>query len=120
MPFWYFFAVPQLPPEVSHQSNRVEIKRYLLREKSRVQAGTPVALIENFWAVMTLKANGKGSLQKTFFEPGAIVGIGDPIAIIGADGEDIPYGKPLVLLEVTERKRLKPAKKAPTQPSGGP
>jgi len=57
---------------------------------------------------MTLKANGKGVVRKTFFEPGTSVKIGDPIAIIGADGENIPYGKELALVEVVERKRRKP------------
>ncbi len=60
---------------------------------------------------MTLKANGKGVLRKTFFEPGTSVKIGDPIAIIGADGENIPYGKELALVEVIEHKRRRPSEK---------
>jgi pyruvate/2-oxoglutarate dehydrogenase complex dihydrolipoamide acyltransferase (E2) component len=71
MPFWYFFSVPQLPPEVAHQSDLVEIRKYLPTEGSRLDVGSPVALIENYWAVMTLKANGKGVLKKTFFEKGS-------------------------------------------------
>jgi pyruvate/2-oxoglutarate dehydrogenase complex dihydrolipoamide acyltransferase (E2) component len=109
MPFWYFFPVPKLPPEVSHQSNVVEIRKYLASEGSAVDVGTPVVVIENYWAVMTLKANGKGILRKTFFERGTSVKIGDPIAIIGSDGENIPYGKELVSVEMTERKRQKPS-----------
>jgi len=109
MPFWYYFPVPKLPHEVAHQSNLVEIRKYLAAEGSPVEAGSPVASVENYWAVMTLKANGKGVLRKTFFEPGTSVKIGDPIAIIGADGENIPYGKELALVEVIERKRRKPS-----------
>jgi hypothetical protein len=48
---------------------------------SAVDVGTPLVVIENYWAVMTLKANGKGILRKTFFERGTSVKIGDPIAI---------------------------------------
>ena len=107
MPFWYYFTVPKLPHEVGHQSNLVEIRKYLAAEGSPVEDGSPVASVENYWAVMTLKANGKGVLRKTFFEPGTSVKIGDPIAIIGADGENIPYGKELALVEVIERKRQK-------------
>jgi hypothetical protein len=92
MSFWYFFSIPDLPPEVSHQSNLVEIRKYLAAEGSRVEVGSTIALIENYWAVMTLKANGKGILTKTFFKPGTSVKIGDPIAIISADGEGLPYG----------------------------
>jgi len=101
MPFWYYFPVPKLPHEVAHQSNLVEIRKYLAAEGSPVEDGSPVASVENYWAVMTLKANGKGVLRKTFFEPGTSVKIGDPIAIIGADGENIPYGKELALVELS-------------------
>jgi pyruvate/2-oxoglutarate dehydrogenase complex dihydrolipoamide acyltransferase (E2) component len=94
--------------EISHQSNLVEIRKYLAPEGSAVDVGTPIAVIENYWAVMTLKANGKGILRKTFFERGTSVKIGDPIAIIGSDGENIPYGKELASVEMTERKRQKP------------
>ena len=64
--------------------------------------------MENYWAVMTLKANGKGILKKTVFEPGTSVKIGDPIAVIACDGENVPSEKELALVELTERKRQKP------------
>jgi len=108
MPFWYYFSVLRLPPEVAHQSNLVEIRNYLAAEGSPVNVGSPIALVENYWAVMTLRANGKGILKKTFFDRGTSVKIGDPIAIIGADGECIPYGKEPAVLEITEHKRTKP------------
>jgi len=107
MPFWYYFPVPKLPPETSHQSNIIEIRKYLAPEGSAVDVGTPIAVIENYWAVMTLKANGKGILKKTFFEPGTSVKVGDPIAVIGSDGENIPYEKPYALVDITEHKRKK-------------
>lgn len=50
----------------------------------------------------------QGILTKAFFDRGTSVQIGDPIAIIGADGECIPYGRELAVLEVTEHKRSKP------------
>ena len=87
----------------------VEIRKYLASEGSSVDVGTAIAVVENYWAVMTLKANGKGILKKTFFERGTSVKIGDPLAIIGADGEDIPYGKEFASLEIMERKRQKPS-----------
>jgi pyruvate dehydrogenase E2 component (dihydrolipoamide acetyltransferase) len=107
MPFWYYFSVPKLPADVAHQSNLVEIRKYLATEGTRLDVGSPVALIENYWAIMTLKANGKGVLRKTFFEPGTSVKIGDPIAVVGADGEAVPYGKEYAVVEITERKREK-------------
>src|SRR4029077_17586886 len=109
MPFWYFFPVPKLPPEISHQSDVVEIRKYLASEGSAVDVGTPIAAVENFWAVVTLKSNGKGILRKTIFEPGTSVKIGDPIAVIGSDGENIPCEKEYASIEVTDRKRHKPS-----------
>jgi hypothetical protein len=76
MPFWYYLPVPKPPPEISHQSNIIEIRKYLAPEGSAVDVGTPIAVIENHWAVMTLKANRKGILRKTFFEPGTSVKVG--------------------------------------------
>ena len=111
MPFWYFFPVPKLPPEVSHQSNVVEIRKYLASEGTAVDVGTPIASVENYWAVVTLKSNGKGLLRKTIFDPGTSVKIGDPIAVIGSDGENIPYGKEQASVEITEHKRYKPSSK---------
>ena len=110
MPFWYYFVVPELPPEVAHQSNMVDVRKYLAAEGSPVNVGSPVAIVENYWAVMMLKANGKGILKKTFFDRGTSVKVGDPIAIIGADGECIPYGQAYAVLEVIEHKRPKPAR----------
>jgi biotin carboxyl carrier protein len=84
------------------------VEQVFAAEGSRVEVGSTIALIENYWAVMTLKANGKGILTKTFFKPGTSVKIGDPIAIISADGEALPYGTDHAILEVGERKRNKP------------
>lgn len=111
MPFWYYFVVPQLPSEVAHQSNLVDIARYVAAEGSPIDVGSPIAVVENYWAVMILKSNGKGILKRTIFEPGTSVKIGDPIAVIGADGEAIPYGIEQALVEVTEHKRQKPRSK---------
>jgi hypothetical protein len=41
-------------------------------------------------------------------DPESAVKIGDPIAIISADGEGLPYGADHAILEVGERKRNKP------------
>jgi pyruvate/2-oxoglutarate dehydrogenase complex dihydrolipoamide acyltransferase (E2) component len=111
MPFWYYFSVPKLPPDVSRQSNIVEIRKYLAPEGSAIDVGTSIALVENYWAVMTLKANGKGILRKAIFEPGASVKVGDPIAVIGSEGENIPYEKESASVEITERRRQKPSRK---------
>jgi pyruvate dehydrogenase E2 component (dihydrolipoamide acetyltransferase) len=111
MPFWYFFPVPQIPADVAHQSNQVELVKYLAKEGSKVKTGTPIAVVENWWAVFELRANSRGILKKTFFDPGTSISVGDPIAVIGADGEDIPYGQSYAVLEVIQMKRQKPPRK---------
>jgi pyruvate/2-oxoglutarate dehydrogenase complex dihydrolipoamide acyltransferase (E2) component len=107
MPFWYFFEIPKFAPEVSERSGIVQLKSYLVGEGDSVTAGTPIALVENHWAVLKLKANGTGVLRKAIFEPGTYVKVGDPIAVIGADGDNIPYGKDYVVVEVIEMKKTK-------------
>ena len=114
MPFWYFFPMPQIPADAAHQSNRVELVKYLAKEGTQVQMGTPIALVENRWAVFQLRANGPGTLKKNFFDPGMSISIGDPIAIIAADGENIPYGQSYAILEVVKLKRQRPPRKGPS------
>ena len=110
MPFWYFVRIPRLPTEVSHQSNSVEVRNYLLSEGDTVSRGTPIATIENFWGVMQLKASGSGIVRKIFFDPGTTVQIGDPIAIIEADGDAIPGDNNHSLVEIVKTKRDRPGR----------
>jgi pyruvate/2-oxoglutarate dehydrogenase complex dihydrolipoamide acyltransferase (E2) component len=104
MPFWYFFPISNLSEDVLDDSRLVQLIEYLSKERSAVDEGTPIALVETRRAVLKLKANGKGILKKTFFEPGTHIKIGDPIATIAADGEDIPCGKDYSVAEVITRK----------------
>jgi pyruvate/2-oxoglutarate dehydrogenase complex dihydrolipoamide acyltransferase (E2) component len=112
MPFWYFFTIPKLPPNASHPSNQVEVQKYLCAEGDFIEPGAPLAIIENYWAVMRLKANGRGVVTKTFFARPTYVKVGDPIAIVAADGDEIPYGKDYVSLEIVKMKHEKPQKHA--------
>jgi pyruvate dehydrogenase E2 component (dihydrolipoamide acetyltransferase) len=108
MPFRYFFAVPELPSEVAHQSGTVDLKQYLVAEGNPVEVGSPIAAIENYCAKMLLKANGKGIVMKMTLRSRVTAMVGDPIATIGADGEDVPCGRPYAVLKITELKRKKP------------
>ncbi len=80
------------------------MQRYLVKEGDAVEHGTPIVTIENYWAVMQLKA--KGIVKKILFDSGATVRIGDPVAIIGADGEAAPLGQDETL-EILKNKRNK-------------
>ena len=107
---YYFVKVPELPREVSHQMGTVEILENSTEEEQEVKAGQNIAIVENWWARMALKAVGPGYVSKTFFLPGAHVQIGDPFAIIICDPENAPKDNVTCVLEVIEHMREKPSK----------
>lgn len=107
---YYFVKVPKLPREVSHQIGTVEIVEYSAKEEQNVEAGQNIAIVENWWARMALKAVGPGYVSKTFFPPGAHVQIGNPFAIIVCDPENGPRDNVSCVLEVIEHIREKPIK----------
>lgn len=89
--FWYFVRVPELPREVAHQSNQVELVEYCTKEGQAISPGDSVAVVRNWWAVLEIAAAAGGRVSKTFFSRGTIVKVGDPIAIIECDGEGAPH-----------------------------
>jgi pyruvate/2-oxoglutarate dehydrogenase complex dihydrolipoamide acyltransferase (E2) component len=107
---YYFVKVPKLPKEITHQMGTVKIIEYTTKEGGKVKLGQPIAIVENWWARMVLKAIGSGYLNKTFFSHGAQVLIGDPFAIIICDPEDSPKGNESCELEIIENIREKPFK----------
>ncbi len=111
MPFWYFASIPELPPEVSHPNKSVSLVEYKVAEGDQIKLGTPLAIVENYWARMEIDANGEGSVKKTFFEPGTVVGIGDPFAIVACDGEQVPYGRAYTTIKILAIRRQKPLEK---------
>ena len=107
---YYFVKVPKLPNDVSHQMGMVEIVEYPTEEGGEVKPGQIIAIVENWWARMALKAIGSGYLSKTFFSSGTHVLIGDPLAIITCDPEDGPKENGSCELGIIEQIREKPAK----------
>lgn len=111
MPLWYFVPVPELDRSVSDQSHAVTLVRYLTDEGQWVEPGTPIATVETWWAVLNIEATTKGMLKRTILWPDAIVRVGEPIAIIVGDGEDMPYDRPRSVATVVRIKREKPKKR---------
>jgi pyruvate/2-oxoglutarate dehydrogenase complex dihydrolipoamide acyltransferase (E2) component len=107
---YYFVKVPMLPTEASHQSGGVKIVEYIVKEKERVERGQIIAVVENWWVRMALKAVGSGYISKIFFEPHAHVRINDPFAIVVCDPEDAPHGEATCTLEIMATIRQKPGK----------
>jgi len=106
---YYFVNVPKLPKQLSHQMGTVELVEYVVREKEKVEKGQTIAIVQNWWAKMALKAVGPGYVSKTFFEKHTHIKEGDPLAIVVCDPEDGPRSKETSELEVIENIRQKPS-----------
>ena len=96
MPFWYHLSIPPLGDPLPAT---VRIDKWLLDEGSEVHRGTKIAIIEASKARFAVTTNGDGFLREKLFPAGAEVDASNPIAVIAADGEDIPYNRPYALVE---------------------
>ena len=106
---YYFIRVPKLPKDLSHQRGTVELIEYGAPEGQSIQRGQVIAVVENWWARMELKAIGPGILSKTFFDRQTSIKEGDPLAIVICDPEDGPQDAVTCELTVVERIRSKRA-----------
>lgn len=105
---YYFVNVPKLPRQISHQWGTVELVEYRVIEGEKVEKGQVIAIVENWWARMALKAIGSGYVSKTFFRAHTHIKEGDPFAIILCDPEDGPEDKNTSEIEIIENIRAKP------------
>jgi pyruvate/2-oxoglutarate dehydrogenase complex dihydrolipoamide acyltransferase (E2) component len=96
MPFWYQIPIPTLDEP---QPKNVRLVKWLLEEGEVVHRGTRLAIIEAPTGRYVILANGEGLLRERHFPAGAEIEFSVPIAVIAADGESIPYGKPHSLAE---------------------
>jgi len=106
---YYFVRIPKLPRDISHQSGAVTLIEYAAREGQMIGPGEVIAVVENWWARMHLKAIGPGLLSKTFFASGTAINEGDPLAILICDPEDGPKNDATCELTVVKTIRPKPS-----------
>lgn len=104
---YYFVNVPKLPKQISHQMGTVELVEYRVKEGEKVEKGQAIAIVQNWWARMELKAIGSGYISKTFFNKGTHIKEGDPLAIIVCDPEDGPRGNGTSEIAIIESIRAK-------------
>jgi pyruvate/2-oxoglutarate dehydrogenase complex dihydrolipoamide acyltransferase (E2) component len=107
---YYFVKIPDLPPEVQHRNRTVDIIEYIVAEGDPIVAGTPLARVENWWAVMEFDAVGPGIITKPFFDRGTSVRVGDPFAIIVCDPERAPTSTESARLRIVGALCTKPTK----------
>ena len=96
MPFWCEVPIPKLDDP---QPKIVRLVQWLLDEGAPVPRGTRIAIIEAQDGRYAVLANGDGLLREKRFLPGAEIALSTSIAVIAADGENIPYGRPYSLAE---------------------
>lgn len=79
-------------PEVLTGVTEAAIQTWLVSEGHAVEVGTPLAEIETDKAVVEYAAEHAGIVLRILVREGEPVAIGDPIVIIGQDGEPVANG----------------------------
>jgi pyruvate dehydrogenase E2 component (dihydrolipoamide acetyltransferase) len=82
-------ANPVVMPKMSDTMEEGVVVKWLKREGDRVASGDALAEIETDKAVLELEAGAAGVLRKILAWEDTKVPVGQPIAVIGAAGEDI-------------------------------
>ena len=96
MPFWYHVPVPIID---NPQPTTVRLVKWLVGPGTEVHRGTKIAVIESPTGRYAVMTNGEGFLREQHFPAGAEIESSIPIGTIAADGENIPYERPLSLSE---------------------
>ena len=92
MPFRYDVPLPPLPELAS--ASEVRLVRWLVRDGARVDAGDAIAVVAHDDAAFEVTVTGRGFVLERVVREGAVLRPGAPIAVVAADGEDVPYGRP--------------------------
>ena len=81
-------------PQMGYDMQEGTVVRWLKPEGSVVQAGEPIAEIETDKAVVEFESYASGVLRKVLVPEGTTVPVGQAIAIVGAEGEELPEAGP--------------------------
>ena len=82
-------------PEVLAGSEEAAIQTWLVTEGQQITLGVPLAEVETEKATVEYAAENEGTLLKLLVAEGVSVKVGDPIAVVGAPGEDLPPVEPV-------------------------
>ncbi len=82
-----FLKLPALPARYQHQSEQVELIRYLAAEGTTVEPGSPVVLIENWWATFEVVCEVRAKLAKNLLDslPGVLLDEGSELVFLRPD-----------------------------------
>jgi pyruvate dehydrogenase E2 component (dihydrolipoamide acetyltransferase) len=76
-------------PKLGFDMREAELVTWLKEVGDNVEKGEIVAEIESDKATLELEAQASGMLLKKLYDEGAVVAVGDNIAIVGEEGEDV-------------------------------
>ncbi|HEX3931044.1 MAG TPA: dihydrolipoamide acetyltransferase family protein [Nocardioides sp.] len=76
-------------PGVAANATQAVLAEWLVAESADFEALEPVATVETDKAAVEVEAEGAGRLLKTLVPAGAMVEVGDPIAVLGDPGEQV-------------------------------
>ena len=91
-------------PQLGYDMSQGTVIRWLKEESSSVKVGEPIVEIETDKAVVEVEAEQNGILRKILVFEGVSVPVGNPIAIIGTEEEDITEFDTLQTKDVSEIK----------------
>lgn len=94
MPFYYDIKVPDLGP--AKPTRKYWFVKWLLPEKSNIEAGTALAIVSDGETKYVLWNAGPGFFSPWDVQEGQEISPGQTIGRMTADGDLIPYGRPYV------------------------
>jgi hypothetical protein len=108
-----FATVPEPPQEYRHQQGAMTIVGYPVEEGANIAAGTPIAILENWWARFELICLAPGRVVKNLYDStlGIAVPSGTPISFLFFEPDDLPKQKPLFELRHHSDLRPRPSRK---------
>ncbi|HBR19431.1 MAG: hypothetical protein A2Y13_04415 [Planctomycetes bacterium GWC2_45_44] len=76
-------------PKISDTVTEITINNWLVKEGDTVVNGEPIAQFETDKANYDYESPAEGTVLKIFAVQGQTLKVGEPLAIVGRDGEDI-------------------------------
>jgi hypothetical protein len=92
MPFHYELQFPELVGDYV-------LGRQLIPERTYIQANTAIAILHSQERTLVLRNTGRGVLSNWKVKEGQGATSCQPFARMDADGEDIPHGRPYLVVE---------------------
>lgn len=77
-------------PEVLANATEATIQTWLIEAGQEVTVGLPIAELETDKAVVEYAAEAAGTVLRLLVPAGSAAAVGDPIAVLGAAGEQVP------------------------------